>query len=785
MRKRIALILALVMIFSMIPMTAFAQEGSASYTRLTSVPGAEKGDTAVAAQPTAIVQDSEGRGNFGTARVEVTVPARSMRGAESLFINVPRGVQVGNWSITPTSNTYDGVTSGDAMIALFDSDSTTTIPANVDPTNADDHLTRLQGDVVNGRQDIEIIVTPFDSNTNVDEFKFVVELDDIYVGSNFSGSQLDFQFFGQGGTVFAGRRDVLSGNIGLGEVTVGIDEINFITDGEGADTQRIGVITIEESQAGAFDDPVRIKLPRGFYFDEEAQTRDNISIDRKYGNGTVERIEFDQPINGKPQRVNIFRGTASNSPTAWDITGLEIIVDPTMASYGEIEASVSNATPSTLVVGVYGDYLAEVSAESKPLRLAGKTNQRLGDFMIEELIGGTLVEGRTVTMTLPSGAKWVQEEISGTDVGFDGPNLDRSKSENFGTVSLVGEQVVDISGRVLRARVQGSSLQNDPASLYFEAPRVAISPDFQGDEIVVTFGGSAGVGGEIAMADVAKPVVPELVGDSSQLRIGVQGQEIGDILITEVKTAALSRGGLIQIEPVWNDVRFAKTPNAEVVGGDLIIEDIWTSASRDVINIRISADSDDEVGEIMVSDLEVSLDRTAPEGTMELEFSGTALMDNIIFAEDGYFPGAEVSTVLAVGDVVTAAPGELVDEERSVVAFTVGAMTYAVDGEMKPMDVPAYIDNNRIMVPVRYLEEMFGMQPNWNETSRTVTVLFEGDVFGMTIGSNMITRNGADFMEMDAMAEIRDARTFVPASRFARAMGIDFEWDGVDTATFK
>ncbi|SMP56628.1 copper amine oxidase N-terminal domain-containing protein [Anoxynatronum buryatiense] len=749
MRKNIALVLALVMILSLIPMASFAQTGSATYTRLTSVAGGEKGNVNVETGTGAQAQ------NFGTTRVEVKVPANAITapGGERVFVTIPRGVQVNGITATYTAPT--GMAGTTIAAQVYAAGGYVAAPATL-----------------NGRTEVSFLVQ--DNNA---EQKIVVELANIYVGANAQGTELNFEFGGQPGTAFAGSTLIPSGNIGVGDVTVSILDVNIITDSEGAN-QAIGTIRINETQAGAQEDPVRIKLPRGFYWDDSVTPAPTV----RFGDGQLSAATYDQPINGRPTRVSFSRVAASTTATSWEVTGLRIVVDPTMASHGDVEASISNATPSTLIVARYGDYLAEVSAESKPLRLAGKTHQRLGDFMIEELIGDTLVNNRTITMTLPAGTKWA-DILPNT---IDGPSIVRSKSENFGGIDITGWEVVDIAGRTLRGRVAGSSSQNSPAKLYFEAPRVAITPEFRGDEIVVTFGGSAGVGGEVVLASVAKPMAAELTGAEADLRIGIQNQAVSDIKLTEVKTEALAREGVIEITPVWGDVRFAKTPTAKVLSGDIIIEEIWTSANRGTINIRITADSDKEVGEILVSDLEVSLDRTAPEGALEFEFGGSALVDALISATNGYFPGASASTTLVVGNVITAAPGELVDEATAAVSFTVGSTSYTVDGAMQMMDVAPFISNDRLMVPVRYLEAVFGVQPVWNGAARTVTVLYEGKVFEMAIGSNVLRVNGAPYMELDATVEIVNERTFVPASRFARAMGIDYSWDATtQTATFK
>lgn len=112
------------------------------------------------------------------------------------------------------------------------------------------------------------------------------------------------------------------------------------------------------------------------------------------------------------------------------------------------------------------------------------------------------------------------------------------------------------------------------------------------------------------------------------------------------------------------------------------------------------------------------------------------------------------------------------------VAFAVNETSYFADGQVKTMDVAPFISTEgRLMVPVRYLEDLFGMAPAWDAASQTVTVVYEGSVYQMTIDSSVILVDGVTEIEMDAAAVIVDGRTFVPVSRFAAAMGIEYMWD--------
>lgn len=93
-------------------------------------------------------------------------------------------------------------------------------------------------------------------------------------------------------------------------------------------------------------------------------------------------------------------------------------------------------------------------------------------------------------------------------------------------------------------------------------------------------------------------------------------------------------------------------------------------------------------------------------------------------------------------------------------------------------DVHPYIKNNRTYVPIRFIAEELGYDVKWNGAQRKVTMT-EGDTtVELTIGSDKMLVNGKA-IKLDAPAEIRDDRTFVPLRAIAEAFGekVDFSDD--------
>lgn len=93
-------------------------------------------------------------------------------------------------------------------------------------------------------------------------------------------------------------------------------------------------------------------------------------------------------------------------------------------------------------------------------------------------------------------------------------------------------------------------------------------------------------------------------------------------------------------------------------------------------------------------------------------------------------------------------------------------------------DVYPYIKNNRTYVPIRFIAEELGYDVKWDGANRKVTMTNDGTKVELTIGSNKMMVNGKTVL-LDAPAEIRDDRTFVPLRAIAEAFGekVDYSND--------
>lgn len=93
--------------------------------------------------------------------------------------------------------------------------------------------------------------------------------------------------------------------------------------------------------------------------------------------------------------------------------------------------------------------------------------------------------------------------------------------------------------------------------------------------------------------------------------------------------------------------------------------------------------------------------------------------------------------------------------------------------EIKP-ETPAYIENGRTMVPLRFISEALGEKVDWKADTKTVIV---GDnKASLVIGEKEINANGKK-IAIDSPAVIKDSRTFVPLRAISEILGSKVDWE--------
>ncbi len=100
-----------------------------------------------------------------------------------------------------------------------------------------------------------------------------------------------------------------------------------------------------------------------------------------------------------------------------------------------------------------------------------------------------------------------------------------------------------------------------------------------------------------------------------------------------------------------------------------------------------------------------------------------------------------------------------------------------VFGEYIVNDVPPTIRNARTMLPIRFIVESLGGTVAWDEAAQRVTILKDNTVIEIVIGQGYALVNG-ERVALDSPAFIENDRTYLPLRFVAENLGAIVLWDG-------
>ncbi|MBQ7039127.1 MAG: leucine-rich repeat protein [Clostridia bacterium] len=99
-----------------------------------------------------------------------------------------------------------------------------------------------------------------------------------------------------------------------------------------------------------------------------------------------------------------------------------------------------------------------------------------------------------------------------------------------------------------------------------------------------------------------------------------------------------------------------------------------------------------------------------------------------------------------------------------------------VDGVRVSFDQHPVIVNDRTLVPLRAIFEALGAEVGWDHESMTATAKKDGTEISVTIGSEVLIRNGTE-TALDSPAIIVNSRTMVPVRAISEAFGNQVSWN--------
>jgi hypothetical protein len=572
--------------------------------------------------------------------------------------------------------------------------------------------------------------------------------------------------------------EVVVGKVTGGEVLVSVDEVKTFID-----KSNPIILRFKETVKASFEateKSMKLRLPNGFTWE------DPIIADASLIWGVpratwLDKLKF--KVDGRDLYINVKDAGASLAGEYFSLPVVVRVDDETVAKYGDVKVAFSgdtDAIPTELVIANYNEMGSTVSAEDTTTVVAGKIGEEIGDIIVEETAPNTFTTGRTITLALPSFAKWSKL-----------PDL---KYENGITVKDV--TFVGTDGRTLKYYVDKATSTGDPGKIKFKDAEILLSGDASG-KVTVEVSGTAGAEGKVDVADVVAPV-KATGGTPTEVKIGMNNQAAADLTITELQDEAIDNNKDL-IVTLSNGVEWNDVPTIEVTEGDLLIDEATTNGSDLIIPVKGTSTTP---ASIKLSNIKVDVDRTVAEGDIKAKVNGEAVLEvNSLdllspgtYAEstdgsyyeldghkafriraDGAFPNISNVASAVIAKVGTPAPA---DQKKSA-KFVIGDTSFTVNDVEYTMDVAPYVKDGRTYLPVRYVAQALGVADSnilWDNATQKVTLIKGGTVVQLTIGSNVLLVNGAA-ITMDVPAEITSDRTMLPFRFIAQAFGATVGWD--------
>ena len=119
---------------------------------------------------------------------------------------------------------------------------------------------------------------------------------------------------------------------------------------------------------------------------------------------------------------------------------------------------------------------------------------------------------------------------------------------------------------------------------------------------------------------------------------------------------------------------------------------------------------------------------------------------------------------------VLATSAALPAEAAGATNIIINGVSYQCDASCAPQNI-----NGRVYVPLRVVSEGLGHSVSWDNATRTVIASRNGVDIRLTIGQNILYKNG-QAIALDVPAKIMNDRTMVPVRAIAEAFSADVDW---------
>ncbi|MBP2025226.1 stalk domain-containing protein [Peptoniphilus stercorisuis] len=135
---------------------------------------------------------------------------------------------------------------------------------------------------------------------------------------------------------------------------------------------------------------------------------------------------------------------------------------------------------------------------------------------------------------------------------------------------------------------------------------------------------------------------------------------------------------------------------------------------------------------------------------------------------------ASAKVTISAGDKSSSI--RLNDINSKVIKMKINNKSYSINGENKNMDAAPFIKDNRTFVPIRFIVSALDGEVSWNNEARIATIKYDDKIIEIPINNKTIKVNGKE-KAIDSPAVVKSNRTFVPIRFVAENLGMEIEYN--------
>jgi uncharacterized protein YjdB len=117
-----------------------------------------------------------------------------------------------------------------------------------------------------------------------------------------------------------------------------------------------------------------------------------------------------------------------------------------------------------------------------------------------------------------------------------------------------------------------------------------------------------------------------------------------------------------------------------------------------------------------------------------------------------------------------------IDYIRTVYSPTQDIKLY-MDGQLKKFNQPAVVEDNMVMVPIRNVFGQMGVKSEWDAATQTITAVKGSNVYRLTVGSSTAYKDNGTITLEHAPVILTNGTVLVPLSYLEQVFGAIVNWD--------